>query len=90
MSKDIDICKKVILNAIDDLKIKEEEATLTKDKCKCMEQRLILSKSLEIILCQNNEDIEQLTFTCDCCGEIYNMKDRHIIFSRELCPECYI
>lgn len=93
MTKDIDICKRVILDSIENLKTKEDESEFAKDKCKCMKQRLTLLKALEIITDKDSEDAEnneELTFVCDCCEETYNMKDRNVLFGRELCPDCYI
>lgn len=96
MNKDINICRQVILDRINELKKKEENSRLESDSYKYIEQRLTLLKALEILSCKDSEedsekdsDVE-FTFTCDCCGEVLSMKYRNVLFGKELCPECYI
>lgn len=38
----------------------------------------------------NVDEEEDEIFICDCCGETFSIKDRNILFSKELCSECYI
>lgn len=48
-SKDISICRKVILDTISELRKKEKESQFTSDSFKFMEQRMVLMKALKII-----------------------------------------
>lgn len=48
-NKDITICRRVILNTINELKKKEKESEFVTDSYKFMEQRIVLMKALKII-----------------------------------------
>lgn len=50
----------------------------------------ILYYNSDNVLVYKEEDEGELSFICDCCGETFSIKDRKILFSKELCPECYI
>lgn len=48
-SKDISICRKVILDTISELRRKEKTSEFASDSFKFMEQRMVLMKALKII-----------------------------------------